>query len=194
MGLGKGKRGDPMRLFPEAEELVVLERQGKWEEARALLYSRWSADQRDAGKLYRLLSECWYVLAEWGCCIRDAETRAEQFQKTLMEVTRYGMAHFYDDASFLWMAGYMICLFPHLFYEGTSGELFPAWEKRGKGMLARSVQMDPDNLLSKVLYLGARPDASEAYALTKKQLAPYLHAVFPGNTAIEVYFRDVLKC
>ena len=60
-----------------------------------------------------------------------------------------------------------------------------------KAPLQSAVQLEPDNLIAKVFYLGTQT-ISEEYLTLKAQVAPCLEQLFPGDSAVEVYFKDVL--
>lgn len=178
--------------FLKVQGLLELERAEKWDEARNLLFDLWNNDKDNIDKLCRVVAECWYVLTEWDCCINNEDLSFDSFKETLIEATQYGLARFDKDADFLWIAGYMISLFPYLFYDVTSNSMYLEWEQKGKNMLSISTQMDPDNLISKVLCLGAQ-GTSEDYVAAKKNLSTMLEDIFDGHTAIEVYFKDILS-
>jgi len=54
-----------MRYFVDVAHLDCIEEQDRWEQARALLYEKWSNEKTNTDILIRLLSECWYILVEW---------------------------------------------------------------------------------------------------------------------------------
>ena len=186
------KRGDKMNGFLEVQNLLELEQAGRWNSAKEILYNLWYEDKNDIDKLCRVLAECWYVLSAWDCCTRNETLSFDAFKAILAEVMQYGLTHFSTNADFLWKSGYMISLFPYLFYEESSESLYNEWEQKGKSMLYSATQIDPDNLISKVLCLGTHAFSDE-YLNSKMKLAPLLYAAFPGHTAIEVYFKDVLS-
>lgn len=182
-----------MGFFVDVDGLEELERAGKWDDARRLLLGIWEVDSDDVAKLCRLFSECWYVLTEWDCCINTGGLNQDEFRRTLIRVTTYGLARFSLDCRFLWMAGYMISLFPYLFFRGNSDAPFLEWEKKGREMMALAVDICPGDLIVRTVYLGSGK-GSRAYVRAKRQLRSVLSDIFPGNTAIEEYFRDVLRC
>ncbi|MEA4831881.1 MAG: hypothetical protein VB118_04590 [Oscillospiraceae bacterium] len=181
-----------MITFLEVKGLLELEQAEKWGEAGELLYDLWYNDKSNATKLCRILSECWYELTEWDCCIQNKNLSFDSFKETLINITQYGLTHFNTNGNFLWMTGYMISLFPYLFYNGEADGLYSEWEERGKDMLLLATQIEPENLISRMLYLGAQGD-SDKYSTVKTKLAPYLKDFFPGSTAIEDYFKDILS-
>lgn len=181
-----------MCVFIDVHGLLELEQAGKWYEATDMLYNLWSRDKTNIRKLCRLISECWYVLSEWSCIQNDGLSFGA-FKKIMLEATQYGLAHFDSNPDFLWLIGYMISLFPYLFYEGDSNDSYIQWEQRGKEMLLRSTQLAPNNLIARVLYLGSQRESAE-YLAVKRSLVLQLNNALSGQTAIETYFRDILSC
>ena len=87
----------------------------------------------------------------------------------------------------------MASILPHLFYNSGSGDLFAEWEQKGIEMLRKSTLLDPNDLVAKTLNLGTSAHSSEyasEYAEAKKRLSSQLSSLFPGETAIEMYFKD----
>lgn len=180
-----------MSYFIDVEGLIDLERQGKWEEARTLLYNLWENDRLNSDKLIRLLSECWYVLSLWDCCIDTENLSYQVFKDTIVKCSKHGLLKFNDNPRFLCMIGYMSSMLPYLFYEGNVDSLYTEWEQKGKEMLELSTVLSCDDLVSKVLSLGLKGATGE-YLESAAKLLTTLNDYFPGETAIELYFRDVL--
>jgi len=180
-----------MSYFVEVSGLEDLEKQEKWEEARSLLDDGWRDDKLNSDKLLRLLSECWYVLSLWDCCINTEKLSAQAFKDTLIECMSFGLSNFGNAPRFLCVAGDMASMLPYLFYNSGSGDLFAEWEQKGIEMLRKSSVLDPNDLLAKTLYLGTSAHSPE-YAEAKKRLSSQLSSLFPGETAIELYYKDIL--
>ena len=181
-----------MAVFLDVHGLLELEQSEKWYEATHMLYSLWNKDRNNVDKLCRLISECWYVLSEWDC-IQSNGLSFDTFKKVLAEATQYGLKHFDSNPDFLWLTGYMISLFPYLFYEDDSRDSYIDWEQRGKEMLLRSTQLAPDNLIARVFWLGSQCESAE-YLAEKSRLALQLNNDLFGKTAIETYFNEILSC
>jgi hypothetical protein len=189
--MGQNEMRLMMSYFIDVEGLIGLEKQEKWEEARTLLYNLWESDKLNSDKLIRLLSECWYVLSLWDCCIDTENLSYQTFKDTLVKCVEYGLLKFNDNPRFLCMAGYMSSILPYLFYEGNTESLYVEWEQKGKEMLNLSTVLNGDDLISNMLSLGAKSATSEYFESVNK-LLPMLNNIFPNETAIELYFRDVL--
>lgn len=181
-----------MRVFIEVHGLLELEQAGKWDDAKKLLYNLWHSDKKNVDKLCRLLSECWYVLSEWECCVKNGEASFQEFKGSLLEATLFGLTYFKCHPKFLWVAGYMIHLFPYLFCENDQDDFYVKWEQRGRNMLLHSTQIMPENLIARVLYLGTQKESAQ-YIAEKKQLSSQVNDFFSGQTAIEKYFKEVLS-
>jgi len=184
-----------MSYFIKVDGLEDLEKQEKWEEARSLLDDAWQEDKLNSDKLLRLLSECWYVLSLWDCCINTEKLSHQAFQDTLIECMNFGLLNLGNAPRFLCVAGDMASFLPYLFYNCGSGDLFVEWEQKGLEMLHKSTLLDPNDLLAKTLNLGTSAHSSEyasEYAEAKKRLSSQLSSLFPSETAIELYYKDIL--
>ena len=170
-----------------------MEEGEQWEAARETLHHQWISDKNSVGRLLRLASECWLVLTDWDCCIKNEGLNYELFKTNLIDCCSYGLEHFADNESILCLFGYMMSLFPHLFCpsaEPNGGE-YLAHESKGRSMLERAYRTYPDSLLAKVLFLGSS-GGGEEYDKAKKTLKPLVASLFPGDTAVERYFSEIL--
>lgn len=193
-----------MRVFPIIEGLEELEKKEKWEEARVILYDLWSADKENLDFFMRLSSECWFLVAEW----EVEKTNGldwEVFQDTLIECMTYGIEvpRFYENTYFLCIVGYMITLLPELCFnektkQGTFSETFLKWEAHGREMLAKAVKQDPIDLVM-ALYLGffhkneLNEEMKKKYVEARESVRKHIGKYFPGNSAIEQYFKEVFS-
>ncbi len=179
-------------MFDVIEGLKELEDEERWEEARQLLLRKWLTQKDNLSLLLRVETECWIVMSNWDFCADKDIASYDVFKQTLNEAFRYGCARFFSKGDFLCITGYMITLFPYLFYEDNSDDLFIAWENIGKKMLKRANELYPQNPLYNVLYLGTTHNILE-YKKAKQTLTPMISTFFPGETTIEQYFKDVLS-
>jgi len=181
-----------MGYFLDVEHLETLEKQEKWNEARELLYKMWENEKLNSEKLIRLFSECWYVLSLWECCINKEKLSFYAFQNTLIECTEFGIQNHMKKPRFLCIAGYMISMFPNLFYVNGTDKSYAEWEQNGIDMLRESCEFDPNDRIAKVLFLGTKAGFTE-YRKEKKLLRLELASFFPNETAIEQYFKEILN-
>ena len=115
-------------------------------------------------------------------------------QDTLIECTEFGLKNLMDNPKFLRIAGYMISLFPHLFYKNLihdSDLLYTQWEQKGINMLQMSCELNPSDKVSVILNKGVTTNLvnDDIIKLTQAEL----QSIFPGETSIELYFKDVLN-
>ena len=190
-------------VFAVIDGLSELENDLKWEKARAMLYNLWEQDRENIELFLRLFSECWYLLCEWEVEEGTKGLSWDAFQNTLIECTTYGLEHFNQDIRFLWIGGYMISMFPYLFYrderdEDKSGALYLKWESKGMEMLGQAVKQKPCDI-STVLYLGSFPrnemstTTEEVYREATRSVCQHLNEYFPGISTIEQYFKEILN-
>lgn len=166
-------------------QIIQFEREHKWRFACKYLLGLWENERDNADLLLQTIAEHWLTLV-------DYKDQYIDLKKTLVLLTRYGLKHFNREAKFLSLVGYMITLFPYLFFENSAEEQDGRWQKTGESMLLKAYRLEPRNILFKVLYLGSKSYTKE-YMDAKKQLKTQLYTFFPGETAIEIYFRDVLS-
>ena len=169
-------------------KLEQIEQKNEWLQAKQFVYDNWRKDSNDLDKLVRVGTECWYVLTFWERLENTQNLDRTDFSTPLTEVKKYGFEHFADSDTFLWIFGYLIRLFPYWFSD-FNGDL-ASWEKAGQDMIAQAYQINPENLIAKMLSL---PEESEAYKSTCKMLEKSLNEYFSGKSAIEVYFKKVLS-
>ena len=181
-----------MCYFIEVEHLYDLEKQEKWEDVRKLLYSMWAHDSLNIGKHIRLFAECWLILAEWDCLAGTQPLSFQVFQDTLIECTEFGIKNFMNIPQFLCVSGYMMSLFPYLFYTGDN-DLYSLWEQKGVEMLHKAHALDPSSKVAEILSLGCSQTNIERYNALKSQLQPEISTLFPRVTMVELYFKDVLS-
>jgi len=186
-----------VRYFTNIEPLVYLEKQERWEKARELLYKKWINEKTHVNNLIRLLSECWYILTNWDNGMNnDPDLSFQTVHNTLIECTAFGLQRFANDQRFLCVAGYMISLFPYLFYannpDNSTDALYTEWEQKGIAMLQKAYEINPTDKVTKVLNLGNSSNLS-SYNEAKIALQPEIEDAFPGETAIELYFKDILS-
>ena len=181
-----------MNYFIYIDGLLSLEQHEKWEDVRKLLCRVWGNEKLNCDKAIRLISECWYILSEWDSYIDNKNLSYQAFQNTLIECTEFSMQNFKDNARFLCVAGYMISLFPYLFFVGNADVLYLEWEQKGIGMLRRAYELNPNDKVAEILSLGQTLALSE-YKKIKMSIQNELTTFFPGETVIERYFRDILS-
>lgn len=169
-------------------QIIKYEREENWKGACEYLFNLWKNEKNNVDLLWKTIAEYWLVLVNY-------ENRHSDLKGTLILLTNYGLKHFYYEPQFLSLVGYMITLFPYLFYESSIAE-DNKWEEIGKKMLLRACQLEPNNLLFRVLYLGSKSykeACSKGYNAAKKQLQIQLNTYFPNQTAVGIYFKDVLS-
>ena len=183
-------------IFIEIQNLQELEKEHKWKQVISLLQNNWCQDRNNIDIMLRLATECWYILSNWD--ILDLESSYLEFdsiQSILIETYHYFLNTHSKDDKCLSIFGYMMSLFPNYFYDGhdKTGKMFFEYENQGKDMLKLAYRNEPENMFYKALYLGATSKLSKLIESTKKELRYILPNLFPNNTEIEKYFREVLS-
>jgi hypothetical protein len=98
-----------------------------------------------------------------------------------------GKKNFADNADFNFIAGYTVSIFPYEY--GDYDDL----EKEGNEMLLKAAQLQPDNLIYKLVYLGSIANVDrQQYRQAEIDAAPKVLETFSGTGALNKYFRQVL--
>lgn len=183
-------------MFIEIEGLYELEKAKKWGQAIALLNKKWCENKENADILLRLATESWYIMSNWEVLdLNNSEVNFEDVQKILMQTYNYFMQNHINNNKCLAMFGYMVNLFPNYFYADydKNGELFLMYEKKGKDMINLAYKNEPQNTLFRLLYLriGNKKLGKNESALNS-DFKNAIQKLFPQNTEVEEYFREVL--
>lgn len=169
-------------------EVDKLEKQEKWNEAKAYLLNSWRQNPPDLKTVIRLGFFCWYVVVEQGPLgITDADVDMDELESLLEEVTHFGLAHFMTNEDFLWCFGYMISMFPDYFGD------YEQWEEKGISMLKRAYELYPEEPVYKYSYLGSFPNTYGTLKNELKQIQPVLEDRFKGEGLLAEYFKEVLR-
>ncbi|MEH7086772.1 hypothetical protein V7139_29260 [Neobacillus drentensis] len=168
----------------EWTEVDILESQGKWNEAKAILIKSWNQNRGELKTVIRLGFFCWYVLAEEGPLdIKGVDF--DELETVLRQVTDFGLANFMTNEDFLWCFGYMISLFPYYFGD------YESWEEKGNLMLKRAYELCPNDPIYKYSYLGCLPNTYGKHKDEYQQVHAVLEDRFQGEGVLSGYFKSV---
>lgn len=172
-------------------ELPALEADDQWKKAALLLRTKWQKAPDDLGLLLRLISECWYVLSLWDCCIPEREKDEALFASALREGMDYGDARFLQNSDYLLLTGYCLAIRPDLFVRDPLGRDYEKIEAEGHARVKRATELAPESPVAQVLYSGFVNDWA-AYRLVQQRNAAQLLALPWGDSAVERYFLEIL--
>ena len=182
-------------VFIEIQNLQELEKERKWEQVISLLQDKWKQDKNNTDILLRLASECWYIMSNWEFFdLDDTMLGFDNVQSILIETYNYFVTSRMLHNNALAIFGYMVALFPNYFYTDfdKTGKLFLQYQSKGKDMLKLAYANEPENKLFKALCLGANNGFNKELINTNKELQNIIQQLFPHDTEIEKYFKDVL--
>ena len=182
-------------VFIEIQNLHRLEKEHKWEQAISLLKHKWEQDKNNTNIMLRLASECWYIMSNWDFLdLDDSNLDFNSIQSILIETYNIFLKSNTVNNNALAMFGYMVSLFPNYFYTDydLDGKIFLQYENRGKDMLKSACSNEPKNKLYKALYLGLNNNLDKVVIEAKKDVNNVVQQLFPHDTKIEEYFKDVL--
>ena len=179
-----------MKLFPieNIDELVNLEENQLWEDARELLHRMHQANPANMNLLVRLLFECWYVLVMWDCCMPRAALDEREFQRCLLEEAGAHLPSFHADPKALAAAGYMICIAPWLFLDPTNlflGGDYEECKAAGQRMMDEAYRLRPDDPWIMTLCADSEDSMHRG--------AVRLSGMEWNASAMDEYFRDVTR-
>lgn len=98
-----------------------------------------------------------------------------------------GKQKFAEIADFNFVAGYTVSIFPYEYGD------FDGFEKEAKQMLFKATNLEPENIIYKMVYFGSfsKTDNQE-YRQIAIDAAPKVLETFDGKGALNKYFRAVL--
>lgn len=181
-------------IFIEIQNLHQLEKEHRWEEAISLLKNKWYENKDNFDVMLRLATECWYILSNWDFLDLDkSDLEFENVQFLLIETYNHFRKYCKDYNKGLAIFGYMISLFPNYFYmdKDCDERMFLIYEKIGKDMLKLAYINEQSNKLYKTLYMGS--ENSKKYEKAKRDIRVNLKELFPKNSEVEQYFKEVLS-
>ncbi|OIN67358.1 hypothetical protein BLD48_06965 [Exiguobacterium sp. KRL4] len=169
-------------------EVDKLEKQEKWNEAKAYLLNSWRQNPADLKTVIRLGFFCWYVVVEQGPLgIADADVDMDELETLLEEVTHFGLTHFMTNEDFLWCFGYMISMFPYYFGD------YEQWEEKGISMLKRASELRPDEPIYTYSYLRSFSNTYDKHKEVFQQVQIVLEDRFKGEGLLSDYFKNAFN-
>jgi hypothetical protein len=149
-------------------------------EAYSDLYSKDKSDYEVWKHFYFFL---WIAIEDAPSSFQD-EIKLRQMLQIMFEE---GKQLFANKADFNFIAGYTVSIFPYEY--GDYNDL----EKEGNQMLLKATQLEPDNEIYKMVYLGSLAlNDKEKYRQAEIKAAPKVLDTFNGNGALNKYFREIL--
>jgi len=143
------------------------------------LYSKSQLDYEVWKHFYFFL---WTSIEDAPSSFHDKINLRQLLQKLLDD----GKQNFSNNADFNFIAGWTVSIFPYEY--GDYDDL----EREGKQMLFKATQLNPDNKIYKMVYLGSKTTNKEEYRQAEIEAAPKVLKTFDGNGSLNKYFKQVL--
>lgn len=180
-----------MRFFIEIPNLEEMERSQDWQKIHNYLLLLWQKDSKNAELIIRLVSECWIILEQ---NVIERQDEIFDFIKTIMQCYEKSLDLKYNS-KLTFLFGYFMSLTPFYFYNAPDidGKKYEEYELKGKILLEKAYKSSPNELIYKVAYLGSLSKPTKDYKQARQQLKMCLSNLFPGNTLIEEYFKDIFS-
>ena len=170
-----------MRQF--LQNIFQLEDSGQFEKVFDLYSDIYSKNKCD----YEIWSHYYFFL--WSA-IEDTPSSFHDkigIRQLLEIMFNEGKQRFADKADFNFLAGYTVSIFPYEY--GNYDDL----ENEGIKMLLKATQLEPDNKIYKMVYLGGLESSNkENLKQIELEAASKVLEEFCGNGVLNRYFREVL--
>lgn len=177
-------------VFSWVSGLNELEQSGKWFEAIELLKSKTDRNNPVFSTYSILAAECWLVLSDWNFYSIGNKTDFDRIRWELNDAFEVCKINFSEMPNYNFLFGYFISMFPEFFEmddnQTINGTII------GNQMLKTAYEKDPEQLIYELFYRGTMNN-DRKYKECRKRIKKLTNFYFPNNTAIEEYFRSVLK-
>lgn len=173
-------------LLVPVEGLAELESTGRWDAACDLLDAKWRADMRSVDLLVRLLLEAWYMGLEHGAGEVPFDIDWERVASRYRMCMAYGEAHMEGTFAYLWAACYTVNVGGFMFLKNPA-----CWERKRGTWMAKGLALYGDTPFGRAVFTGyeSLEPQREAY----RALGPVVKTLFPGESALERYFRVMYR-
>ena len=128
----------------------------------------------------------WYIVVEDLPLKLESFVRENKIESTLKRVGNFGLQTFKDNPEALFILGYTIAIFPYYFGE------YEEQLAKANQMLESAFNIQPNNIIYKLAYLGSKDENQELYKKICVEAAPEVIANFSGKGLLNSYFKQVL--
>ena len=167
----------------ELDKIIELEKTKNFElafQAYSDLYSRNKSDFEVWKYFFFFL---WIIIEEMP---NEFSEKIERENK-LKEMYEEGLSIFSKNPEFNFIVGYAMSIFPYEF--GDLNE----YERKSSELLAKALNLEPNNEIYKMVYLGNSENSnSEEYLNAKNNAKPKVTEKYKGNGLLNEYFMQVL--
>lgn len=175
-------------IFYDDDILAEYELNEQWDESLEYLHNLMYSKPKNKSVLYRLATQCWYVLTFWDCDMPKEKLKRKIFELELENAYVSAKEQWWSDPDCLWLFGYLMCInqidFPYI---STDISIV---EEKGNELIFKAYTSDPDNLLAKALYLADNGNKHE-YMEVLKKVKKNINNYFPRKSAVEKYFSEI---
>lgn len=165
--------------------LIPLEQADKWDEACALLDKVWREDVDNVYLIVRSMLESWYVCLEHGAGVVPADIDMELAVAFFRTSVDYGWAHFASDFAFLWAIVHVTAISGSMFLQNGPTD----WDAARLEYQAYGMKLYGDDPFASAVFTEFN-DYEEKTA-TFKKLRREIWQLFPGDSYLEGYFREM---
>lgn len=178
-----GKLAAVLNMTQELQDIFKLEDNEKFDrafDAYNELYLKNKSDYEVWKHFYFFL---WTAIEDAPSSFHDKINLRQSLQVMFDE----GKSTFSNNADFNFIAGYTVSIFPYEY-----GDYYNL-EKEGQQMLLKAKQLEPSNLIYKLVYFGSISNVDpREYRQAEIEAAPKVLETFSGTGTLNKYFKQVL--
>ena len=167
----------------ELIKIIELENNRKFELAFQAYVELYSRNKNDFEVWKYFFFFIWVIIEEMP---NEFSEKIER-EKKLKEMFVEGFAIFSQNAEFNFIAGYVMSNFPYEFGD------FAEYERKSSELLAEARNIEPNNDIYEMVYLGNSENSnSEEYIIAKNNAKPKVIEKYNGSGLLNEYFMQVL--
>ncbi|EKT3967421.1 hypothetical protein NTJ12_002509 [Flavobacterium psychrophilum] len=167
----------------ELIKIIELENNRKFELAFKEYVELYSRNKNDFEVWKNFFFFLWVIIEEMP---NEFSEKIER-EKKLKEMFEEGLAIFSQNPEFNFITGYVMSIFPYEFGD------FIEYERKSSELLAEARNLEPDNDIYEMVYLGNSENSnSEEYLNAKNNAKPKVIEKYKGSGLLNEYFKQVL--
>jgi hypothetical protein len=168
------------------KDIFELESNEKYNEAYSLYHKLFSENETDFEMWKYYFFFLWSMIED----VNGQFTKVADLRTELETELKNGLKKYSDLAEFNFIAGYAISIFPYEFGD------YEKLEKEGNEMLKKASEMEPNNPIYKMVYLGSKDLNNKEQSLYEKACVEsklILKAKHSGKGLLNEYFNQVFN-
>lgn len=167
----------------ELIKVIELENNRKFELAFKEYVELYSRNKNDFEVWKNFFFFLWVIIEE----MPNEFSQKIEREKKLKEMFEEGLSIFSQNPEFNFITGYVMSIFPYEFGD------FIEYERKSSELLAEARNLEPDNDIYQMVYIGNSENSnSEEYLNAKNNAKPKVIEKYKGSGLLNEYFKQVL--